>query len=290
MGSNVVVESVPGCEGLVRIPLGQVADSHTVVDILRDTFEDCFRRGHTKIILDLAHLTFPSSSLIALLIEATSRARRLNGDVKILNLQNTAKNNLATFSPLTYLSVEGSEVQAMQDFGFGSRDANDVGLDTEEIAEAPIVEKLENRLEAVPEEAPSNHLRVKSQSKHLYTICDFVTDFADKLGFDSKDIGKIKIAVYEASLNVIEHAYRSNPDNWIDVWVESRDGKLVVTIQDYGRSFEGAQPRDYNVMSAMDHRQTGGFGLYIIRRSMDEINYESDERGNRLTLVKHLKS
>jgi anti-sigma regulatory factor (Ser/Thr protein kinase) len=42
-------------------------------------------------------------------------------------------------------------------------------------------------------------------------------------------------------------------------------------------------------MSAMDHRQTGGFGLYIIRRSMNEIDYQADRvKGNRLTLTKYI--
>ncbi len=289
MAVNVVVEPVPGHERVVRIPLGSVSESQTLVEILRDTFEACFRNGQTKIILDLKDVTFPSTSLIALLIEATSRARRLNGDVKIVNLSNSAKNNLTTFSPLSYLSLEDDETRALHDFGEVRPTPDDLALDTEEIAEAPILEKLENSL-ALDASSQPQHLRVKSVSGNLYTICDFVTDFADKVGFSPKDIGKIKIAVYEACLNVIEHAYRSNPDNWIDVWVELQGEKFVVVIQDYGRSFEGIRPKEYDVMSAMDHRQTGGFGLYIIRRSMDEIDYRADpEKGNRLTMVKYLK-
>ncbi|NIR47843.1 hypothetical protein GWO43_05260 [candidate division KSB1 bacterium] len=302
--ANVIVEPVPGIEKAVRIPLGNITDAKTALDILQDTFESCFEKGQTRIVLDLKNIQFPSSSLIALLIEATTRARRLGGDLKIINLSHSAKNNLATFSPLNYLSFEEDESLALQDFReLISEDNNDNKkednnknndlhtIQSEEIAEDPILERLGNSVEEpVVKEDKRKHLRVKSLTKNLYKICDFVTDYADQVGFKSKDIGKIKIAVYEACLNVIEHAYHSNPDNWIDIWVEYDKPKFQVEIQDYGNGFDEISLKDYNVRSAVDHRQTGGFGLYIIRRSMDEIDYEADAvNGNRLTLIKFLK-
>lgn len=288
---NLVVEAIPGFDHVVRIPLGDLSDSQKVMAILQETFESCFSKGDTRMIVDLKNIHFPSSSLIALLIEATSRARRLNGDLKIVNLSHSARNNLTTFSPLGYLSLEKDESFALKDFQISVPEDSAATISTEEIAEDPILERLQGSLEEQAlDEEKNEHLRVKSSSNNLYTICDFVTNFAEKAGFNSKEIGKIKIAVYEASLNVIEHAYRSNPDNWIDVWVECENQRFKVIIQDNGIGFEGLKTTDYNVVSAMDHRQTGGFGLYIIRRSMDEIDYESDRvNGNRLTLIKYLR-
>jgi anti-sigma regulatory factor (Ser/Thr protein kinase) len=73
------------------------------------------------------------------------------------------------------------------------------------------------------------------------------------------------------------------------VWVDYDDERFKVIVQDYGIGFEGLSLKDYDVMSAMDHRQTGGFGLYIIRRSMNEIDYQADRvKGNRLTLTKYI--
>ena len=66
--------------------------------------------------------------------------------------------------------------------------------------------------------------------------------------------------------------------------------KITIEIQDYGYSFEGINKKRYDVQSAMNKAQTGGFGLYIIRRSMDEIEYHPDEeQGNRLIMIKYLK-
>ena len=375
---NVAYEPIAGFDNVVRIPLEDIDDTHIVFQVLQDSFEICFRDGKTRIVVDLQNVQFPTASLIALLVEATSRARRSNGDVKIINLSSSAKSNLVTFSPTSYLSLETEEKYALEDFQETFVPENEILESTQDeindaadqevsksfrgetpvsiqnesaqqiedkasvedqaspkvdIVEDPFIEQLESTFQNAqlqhepnpdkvekkeiqePTEPPPtqaspkteevtetpepqetyqekrHHLRVKSIAKNLYSICDFVTVYAEKAGLDNKEVGKTKIAVYEASLNVIEHAYHSNPENWIDVWVEIDAEKITIEIQDYGYSFEGISKKRYDVQSAMDKAQTGGFGLYIIRRSMDEIEYHPDEeRGNRLIMIKYLNT
>ncbi|MFQ5674907.1 MAG: ATP-binding protein [bacterium] len=365
MADKEFYTGVKGFEDVARITLPNTDDAQAIYDDLQAALDACFRDGKFRIIIDMTTLQFPTASLIALLVEATSRARRLGGDLKLFNVTKSAKNNFTTFSPSSYLSLEAEEKFALEDF-YSNLDTEEDTPQTEsktplpespkndlatkdksvavkasqpplskvpkqsvDIVEAPFIEKLENSLDegAVPPEAadidgkeeisengiaatPSDlasdeetsvdvdsyqvqrqHLRVKSVAKNLYSICDFVTDYAHKVGFDTKEVGKTKIAVYEASLNVIEHAYHSNPDNWIDVWIEFDEGKLIIEIRDYGFGFEGFENKRYDVESAVDREQTGGFGLYIIRRSMDEIEYIPDpENGNLLKMVKYLKN
>ena len=113
---KVAYEPIAGFDNVVRIPLAGIDDTRIVFQVLQDSFEICFRDGKTRIVVDLQNMQFPTASLIALLVEATSRARRLNGDVKIINLSNSAKSNLVTFSPTSYLSLEADEKFALKDF------------------------------------------------------------------------------------------------------------------------------------------------------------------------------
>lgn len=135
------------------------------------------------------------------------------------------------------------------------------------------------------------YLRTESEPANLYKICDFVVEHAKRAGMKETHINKARIAVYEACLNVIEHAYHSNPDNWIEVWVEYPDDSFKIIIQDYGLSLTNRKTGEYDVEVAMERRQTGGFGMHIIERSMDKVEYVADPiNGNQLTLVKNLKS
>lgn len=284
----IKIEPMPGSEDVVRIFLSEVDDIKPMLKVLQNTFDKFFNNGVSKIILDFKNIHFPTSSLIALLIEGTSRARRLNGDIKLINVSHTAKNNLATFTPLSYLTVEANEKYALEGFQTSSMNSGDRVIPSQDIAEVPIIEKFQESFKEIKNEK-GYHLRVKSMPSYLYNICDFVTGYAEKAGMHEREIGKTKIAVYEACLNVIEHAYHSNPDNWIDVWVEYDNQKFIIIIQDYGMSFEFKNQKGYDVEAAVEGRQTGGFGLYIIRRSMDEVDYQSDHiHGNRLKMVKYL--
>ena len=68
------------------------------------------------------------------------------------------------------------------------------------------------------------------------------------------------------------------------------NNKFYIIIHDWGRSFEFDPDREYNVEAAVKQRRTGGFGLAIIKRSVDEIYYLDDkEVGNRLVLIKNIK-
>ncbi len=128
-----------------------------------------------------------------------------------------------------------------------------------------------------------------SSPSNLYAMCNFVVDHAAQAGISEKQISKIKISIYEACLNVIEHAYHSRPDNPIKLTVTYDQKQFKVEILDHGLSFNERKRKQYDVEEAMKNRQTGGFGMHIIERAMDEIDYVSDPvNGNCLTLIKHL--
>jgi anti-sigma regulatory factor (Ser/Thr protein kinase) len=158
-----------------------------------------------------------------------------------------------------------------------------------DIAEPPLVKAIARKIEAASGAGKKIQLRVESRASNLYQLCDFVTEHAALAGINDKEIGKIKIAVYEACLNVIEHAYHSRPDEWIDLEVFYSPDEFTIVIEDHGLSFEMKPPTDYDVQDVMNKRRSGGFGLHIIRRAMDSVEYHPDAvNGNRLVMVKKL--
>ena len=109
---------------------------------------------------------------------------------------------------------------------------------------------------------------------------------AFELDFDQS---KLKIAVYEACINVIEHAYKFEPGHhiWIDVLYTGKT--FEVTIKDNGSSFDFYNVKTYDVQEAFNGKKKSGYGMYIIRKSVDDVKYVTDpQKGNRLTLVKKI--
>lgn len=266
---------------------------------------DYFNTNQFQIVLNLENINLPPTKFIVKLIEATCQARRMGGDIKLINLKSATRNNLVTFSPRTFLSIEAAEKYALEDFGetfasYGEFDISEnvISQRLTSQAEADTMQRAERAKQSAPKNSideliavAQDRIRVSSKVDNLYGICDFVLEKAEQAGFDIRERGKIKVTIYEACLNVVEHAYFSHPENWIDVYAGYDDKRLVIIIQDWGESFEFDHTRSYDVEQAVKDRRTGGFGLHIIRRSVDEIRYLSDPKaGNRLILTKYLEA
>ncbi len=140
-------------------------------------------------------------------------------------------------------------------------------------------------------------LRTTARADQLQCISAFVREAAQRVGFDPSQINRIELAVDEACVNVIQHAYAQGKDGYLEVRVRGEPGcRLVVTLIDQGEPFDPALARTYDPSQPLDESREGGFGLYLMRQIMDDLRFEfnltSEEFGekpfNRLTMIKHL--
>ena len=108
-------------------------------------------------------------------------------------------------------------------------------------------------------------------------------------GIDDRTCYDLKLSVDEACANIITHGYADMDPGSIILTLQFDPRQVVVTITDFGHPFEPSEAPMPDVSAALEDRPTGGFGLYFIYQTMDEVTYETTEDGNRLRLVKRLK-
>lgn len=264
MMNDQIVEKIRLGEKTVKLrPLVSPRDISLVPCILQE-FESEFKRKTRTFIIDLEKLLELPPSFIVLLFEMTARARRVGGDVKIINLTREARKNLYNFNPFDYLAEMSNEE------------------DTHSAAS-----QKENPSSRIEPDGSEKFITIPSTVETLYQATDFVLEVAEQMGFPEAELSKIKIAVYEACLNVIEHAYHSDPTRFIQLSVESKDKRLRIAVYDRGKGFQ-VKNDEFDVVDAAQKRRTGGMGLHIIRRSMDEVRYEMDLiEGNKLVMIKY---
>jgi len=121
----------------------------------------------------------------------------------------------------------------------------------------------------------------------LDEIREFVAQIARKAGFSDKEIYSIQLAADEASSNIIEHAYADVKNGKIEIECGFLNGELRIVMRDRGKSFNPSNVLEPNVKADLSDRMIGGLGMYLMRKLMDEVSYESSEKkGNTLTMVK----
>ena len=129
-----------------------------------------------------------------------------------------------------------------------------------------------------------------SSTRHLGDVRGFVEHCFADTEVEDGTVEQFKIAVDEACTNVIKHAYHGEPDKPIDVTVLLDPDRCTVRIRDAGDSFHVAQYAAPNLAESVRRRKQGGYGVHIMRRLMDRVEYRTRGRFNEVSLTKYLTS
>lgn len=122
--------------------------------------------------------------------------------------------------------------------------------------------------------------------EYLDEIRELVAEIARTGGFSEKAIYSLQLAADEAASNIIEHAYEGVSDASIFLTCDMRGEEIVITMLDKGAPFDFSAVKEPNLTSDLSERQIGGLGVYLMRKLMDKVNYETTRAGNLLTMTK----
>jgi serine/threonine-protein kinase RsbW len=90
-----------------------------------------------------------------------------------------------------------------------------------------------------------------------------------------------RVGVTEALANAVLYGNQSDPAKLVRVEVALDPSRVVLNVVDEGPGFDPARVPDPTLPGNLDH--TGGRGLFLIRKLMDEVQYS--DRGNAVRLV-----
>jgi serine/threonine-protein kinase RsbW len=122
-------------------------------------------------------------------------------------------------------------------------------------------------------------LTVPSSTRYLEDVREFVARHASDAEFAPDVVEQMKMAVDEACTNVIEHAYEGRTEKPIDIAVIIKPDRLTVRISDEGQAFDPHRYSEPDLVQFAQNRKAGGFGVHIMKRLMDQVEYRT--RGNR---------
>jgi anti-sigma regulatory factor (Ser/Thr protein kinase) len=131
-------------------------------------------------------------------------------------------------------------------------------------------------------------LRFPADPKRLKMVREHVQQAASQLPCTKKLVSDLIIAVNEACMNVMEHAYKGNRSGEIVLEINNNGDEIEVVLTDFAEpvDFDAIQPRD------PDDLRPGGLGTYFISEIMDECAYAHlpNVGGNVLRMTKRITS
>ena len=123
--------------------------------------------------------------------------------------------------------------------------------------------------------------------EYLDEIREFVGVIAREAGFGDRDVYNIQLATDEAASNIMEHAYEGVSEGALEISCRMNGDALHIIFVDHGEPFDPSDVPAPDLQADLSERKIGGLGIYLMRRLMDEVHYQSDPgKSNTLTLIK----
>ncbi|HML22234.1 MAG TPA: anti-sigma factor antagonist [Aggregatilinea sp.] len=136
--------------------------------------------------------------------------------------------------------------------------------------------------------ADVNSLVIAARLDDVRLACDMVVDAAEAAALDERAVYHCQMAVDEALTNIIEHGYEYEADgNTIEIRCAIEDDRFVITITDDSPAFNPLGHTAPDPGEPLDTREPGGWGIYFIRKLMDDVHYTRVNNHNQLVLVKN---
>lgn len=128
-------------------------------------------------------------------------------------------------------------------------------------------------------------LRVPALAEELQGVRQQLEQVLIDSGVDLEQARQLVVAVNEACMNIVQHAYGSHYNGDMVLEVELDPAKWLFRLKDYAPRIDTKRlkPRDLSVV------RPGGLGLSLIDKIMDDVRYPEppDGVGNILELTKY---
>ena len=121
----------------------------------------------------------------------------------------------------------------------------------------------------------------------LHDMLGWIRVHVQEGGYSEAEIKKIELALEEALVNIIEHAY-SYETGMIEITYRFfPEDRIELVLKDYGEPFNPLEnSKKVNPFAALEEREEGGLGIAFMHKLMDTIEYTREGESNVLTLKK----
>lgn len=132
-------------------------------------------------------------------------------------------------------------------------------------------------------------LTILAVLENLNQVIAFVDAELEKLDCPLKAQMQLDVAVEELYVNIAHYAYAPGTGS-ATIRIEPDEAKRAVTVTfiDSGVPFDPLAKPDPDVSLSVEKRPIGGLGIYMVKKSMDDIRYAYSDGKNILSIVKKL--
>lgn len=126
---------------------------------------------------------------------------------------------------------------------------------------------------------------VDAKIEELNNVLSFVDGFLESIEMPMSIMMKVDIAVEELFVNIASYAYSDN-NGKATIQIEENKDNVCISFIDSGKPYNPLKKEDPDITLSAEDRQIGGLGIYMVKKSMDNVEYEYIDGKNILRITK----
>ena len=120
-------------------------------------------------------------------------------------------------------------------------------------------------------------------------VTEFVEAELEKLACPMKTVMQIDVAIDEIYSNIVNHGYRDTPGPVTVKVVEKAEPHAVcIQFTDEATPYNPLTKEDPDISLPLEERGIGGLGIFMVKKTMDDVKYKYENGRNILTIIKNL--
>lgn len=134
-------------------------------------------------------------------------------------------------------------------------------------------------------------ITVLATVENIAVVTGFVNAELGKLNCPEESRVQIDVAIDEIFGNIANYAYKPE-EGPATVRIETGDTPFSVSIAfvDHGIKFNPLSAEEPDITLSARERRIGGLGIFMVKKTMDDITYEYKDGENILTIRKNIGS
>lgn len=129
-------------------------------------------------------------------------------------------------------------------------------------------------------------LKIDAKTENLDEVLAFMDAELEACDCPMKAQMALDIAVEEIFVNIAHYAYGEEGAGSAVLQFDISPEQAVVTFVDEGMPYDPLAKEDPDITLSAEDRPIGGLGIFMVKKSMDDVKYKNEDGKNILTITK----
>ena len=132
-------------------------------------------------------------------------------------------------------------------------------------------------------------LTLEATVENISRVTAFIDEALEALDCPMKAQMQIDVAIDEVFANIASYAYAPDTGSaTVNFAFDAPTRTASVTFVDSGVAYDPLQKADPDITLSAEEREIGGLGIFLVKKTMDAVEYERRDGQNVLTIRKKI--